>query len=113
MTLTAPSDATLVRIFIGDDDTYGDKPLYDAIVLTARAMGMAGATVTRGILAYGPGSAALGIRLRLSEDAPIIVEIADAEEKIMAFLAAVDGMIDCGLVTLQKVSVIRYGRKAG
>jgi uncharacterized protein len=105
------SDATLLRIFVGYDDVYEDKPLYEQLVLKARAMEMAGATVTRGILAYGPASKELGIILRLSEDAPILVEIVDSDEKIKSFLAAANPMIESGLVTTQKVSVLRYGRK--
>jgi uncharacterized protein len=108
----APCDATLLRIFVGNDDTFDDKPLYDQIVLKARAMEMAGATVTRGILAYGPASRDLQIVLRLSEDLPIVIEIVDTEEKIKEFLPVVEGMIDSGLITTQKVAVVRYGRKA-
>jgi len=109
--MQAPSEATLLRIFVGYDDTFDDRPLYDQIVLKARAMDMAGATVTRGILAYGPASKELEIVLRLSEDAPIVIEVVDSEERIRSFLAAVDHMIESGLVTLQTVSVVRYGRR--
>jgi uncharacterized protein len=108
----ALSEATLLRIFVGYDDAFGDKPLHEQIVLKARALEMAGATVTRGILAYGPASKELRILLRLSEDAPIVIEIVDSEEKIRTFLTAVDHMIESGLVTLQKVSVVRYGRRS-
>lgn len=110
--MRAPCDATLLRIFVGDDDTYDDKPLYDQIVLKARAMEMAGATVIRGVLAFGPASRELQIQLRLSEDLPIVIEIVDTEEKIRQFLPVLDGMLDLGLVTTQKLSVVRYGRKA-
>jgi len=108
----APCEATLLRIFIGDDDAYDNKPLYDQIVLTARAMGMAGATATRGQLAYGPATGEQKVLLRLSEDLPIVIEIIDTEQNVKRFLAAVDPMIGSGLVTLQKVSVVRYGREA-
>ncbi len=107
----APCDATLLRIFVGYDDTFDNKPLYDQIVLKARAMEMAGATVTRGVLAYGPASQELRIVLRLSEDLPIVIDIVDSDEKIKEFLPVLDDMVDSALVTLQKVSVIRYGRK--
>ena len=110
--MKAPLEATLLRIFVGYDDAFDEKPLYDQIVLKARAMEMAGATVTRGILAYGPASKELGIVLRLSEDLPIVIEIVDSEEKVRSFLGAVDPMIESGLVSLQKVSVVRYGRTA-
>jgi len=106
----APCDATLLRIFVGYDDVYDDRPLYDQIVLKARAMELAGATVTRGLLAYGPASKALGIVLRLSEDLPVVIDIVDTEEKIQAFLPVVDAMIENGLVTVQKIGVVRYGR---
>jgi len=107
----APCDATLLRIYVGYDDTFNNMPLYDEIVLKARAMEMAGATVTRGLLGYGPASRELQIVLRLSEDLPIVIDIVDTDEKIREFLPIVDGMVETGLVTLQKVSVIRYGRR--
>lgn len=110
--MNAPCDATLLRIFIGNDDAFDEKPLYDQIVLKARDMGMAGATVTRGLLAYGPASQELRIVLRLSEDLPIVIEIVDTDEKIRAFLPVAEDMIGSGLVITQKVSVIRHGRKA-
>lgn len=109
--MDAPAEATLLRIFVGNDDAFEDRPLYDQLVLKARAMGMAGATATRGVLAYGPASDEHGIALRLSEDAPVVVEIVDSEDKVRAFLAAAEPMIDSGLVTLQKVQVLRYGRR--
>ena len=107
----APCDATLLRIFVGHDDTFNEKPLYDQIVLKARAMEMAGATVTRGLLAYGPASRELRIVLRLSEDLPVVIEIVDTEEKIKEFLPVVEDMVESGLVTVQKVTVVRCGRK--
>ena len=111
--MQAPGEATLLRIFVGDDDTYDDKPLCDEIVLKARAMGLAGATATYGTLAFGPASRELQIVLRLSEDRPVVIEIVDTEDKINAFLPVVDQMIESGLMTLQRVSVVRYGRKQG
>jgi uncharacterized protein len=107
-----PCDATLLRIFIGHDDVYRDKPLYEEIVREARAAGMAGATVTRGLLAFGPGSQEYGILLRLSEDLPVIIEIIDSSEKIDKFLSIVDGMIGSGVVAIQPISVLRYGRRS-
>jgi len=110
--MQVPCDATLLRIYIGYDDVCDDKPLYDQIVLKARAFGMAGTTVTRGILGYGPGSAELGIVLRLSEDLPIVVEIIDTDEKIAAFIPIVQDMVGSGLMLTQKACVLQYGRKA-
>lgn len=108
----APCDATLLRIFIGNDDVFDDKPLYDQIVLKARDMAMAGATVTRGILAFGPGSQEFGVALRFSEDLPIVIDIVDTDEKIRGFLAAVEEMVESALVFTQNVSVAHYGRKS-
>ena len=110
----APCDAIQLRVFVGYDDIFANKPLYDQIVLKARAMGLAGATVTRGLLAFGPASQELQIVLRLSEDLPIIIDIIDiidTEEKIMAFLPTVEDMVGSGLITTQRVSVVQYGRK--
>ena len=78
----------MLRIFIGNDDVFDDKPLYDQIVPKARDMAMAGATVTRDILAFGPGSQVFGVTLRLSEDLPVVIDIVDTDEKIGAFLPA-------------------------
>jgi PII-like signaling protein len=109
--MDAPCDATLLRIFIGNDDVFDDQPLYDQIVLRARDMAMAGATVTRGILAFGPGSQEFGVALRFSEDLPVVIDIVDSDEKIKAFMLAVEGMIESALAFTQRVSVARYGRK--
>ncbi len=109
--MLAPCDATLLRITVGYDDTFENKPLYEQIALKARTMGLAGATVTRGLLSYGPGTHELRIVLRRSEDLPIVIDIVDADEKIEQFLPVVDAMIGSGLVTIQKVRVLRYGRK--
>lgn len=108
----APCDATLLRIFVGNDDAFNDKPLYDQIVIKARDMAMAGATVTRGILAFGPGSQEFGVALRVSEDLPVVIEIVDTDEKIRAFLPAIEDMLESALVLTQKVSVARYGHKS-
>ena len=107
----APCEATLLGIFVGCDDTFDDKILHDQIVLKARAMEMAGATVTRGVLGYGPASRELQIVLRLSEDLPIVIDIIDTDKKIKEFLPVVEDMIDSGLMTVQKVTVMCYGRK--
>lgn len=109
--LSAPCEATLLRIYLGDDDVFEDRPLYDQLVLKARTLGIAGATVTRGVLAYGPATIELESRLRLSEDLPVVLDIIDREENVQAFLAAVDDMLASSVVTVQKVSVLRYGRK--
>lgn len=103
-------DAVLLRIFIGEDDKAGHQPLYEAIVLKAREMGLAGATVLRGPMGFGHSSMLHTTKiLRLSQDLPLIIEIIDAEAAITGFLAAIEPMMGSGLVTLEPVKVIQYG----
>jgi uncharacterized protein len=103
-------DAVLLRIFFGENDKYEGKPLYEAIVLKARGMGLAGATVLRGPMGFGHSSRLHTAKiLRLSEDLPLIIEIVDSEENINTFLPVLDGMMGSGLVTLEKMKVLRYG----
>jgi PII-like signaling protein len=107
-----PKDAVLLRIFIGEGDQYEGAPLYEKIVLKARAAGLAGATVLRGPLGYGKSSHLHTAQiLRLSLDLPMLVEIVDRDEKIQGFLPVLDGMIGGGLVTLEKVQAIMYRGK--
>ena len=104
-----PQDAVLLRIFIGESDQWEHKPLYEAIVLKARELHLAGATVLRGPMGFGKSSRLHTAKiLRLSMDLPLVIEIVDSEEKIQAFLSALDPMIDGGLVTLEKVRVVHY-----
>ena len=104
-----PRQAVLLRIFIGEDDHTGMHPLYEAIVLKARAAHLAGATVLRGPLGFGAASHLHQTHLlRLSQDLPMVIEIVDSEENINAFLPQLDGLIDSGLVTLENVQVLRY-----
>jgi uncharacterized protein len=108
--MQTPKDAISLRIFVGEDDRYEHHPLYEAIVLKAREMHLAGATVLRGPMGYGHSSRLHTAKiLRLSEDLPLVIEIVDAEEKIQAFLPVVDTMMSHGLITLEKVKVYRYG----
>ncbi len=112
VTMQVPRDAVLLRIFFGEDEKAGHVPLYEAIVLKAREMHLAGATVLRGPMGFGKSSRIHTAKiLRLSEDLPIVVEIVDAEDKIDAFLPVLNGMIGSGLVTLEKVKVLQYGGK--
>ena len=105
-----PKDAVLLRIFIGEDDKHEGKPLYEAIVLKARALHLAGATVLRGPMGFGHSSRLHTAKiLRLSEDLPLVIEIVDSEEKIGGFLPVLDAMIGSGLVTMEKVQVLKYG----
>ena len=108
-----PKQALLLRIFIGEDDQFDGSPLHEAIVLKAREMHLAGATVLRGPMGFGASSRLHTTKiLRLSEDLPLVIELVDAEEKINAFLPVLDGMMASGLVTLEKVQVLQYGAKA-
>ena len=104
-----PNDAVLLRIFIGENDRADHLPLYEAIVLKAREMHLAGATVLRGPMGFGKSSRLHTSKIiRLSMDLPLVIEIVDSEEKINEFLPVLDGMIGGGLVTLEKVKVVHY-----
>ena len=103
-------DAMLLRIFIGEDDKADHKPLYEAIVLKAREMHLAGATVLRGPLGFGHSSVLHTTKIvRLSQDLPIVIEIVDFEEKINGFVDAIEGIMGSGLMTLEPVKVVQYG----
>jgi PII-like signaling protein len=102
-------EAKLLRIFIGESDRHGGRPLYEAIVLEARKRGLSGASVFKGFMGFGAHSRIHSAKvLQLSEDLPVMVEIVDTEEKIQDFLPVLDRMVREGLVTLEKVEVIRY-----
>ena len=104
----------LLRVFVGADDRYKGRPLFEAIVLRMREIGLAGATVLRGIEGYGANSRVLRTSrlLRLSEDLPVLVEVVDAEEKIEGAVAVIEEMLEevgCGsMMTLERVEIIRY-----
>lgn len=102
--------ALLLRIFLGEDDHFHGQPLYEAIVRKARELHLAGATVLRGPMGFGHSSRLHTTKiLRLSEDLPFVIEIVDGEQKIRDFLPVLEPMIGSGLVTLEKVQVVRYG----
>src|SRR6185503_13575381 len=104
-----PEDAVSLRIFIGESDRSDHKPLYEAIVLKARELHLAGATVLRGPMGFGKSSRLHTSKIiRLSMDLPLLIEIVDSEEKINAFLPVLDEMMGGGLVTLEKVKVVHY-----
>jgi uncharacterized protein len=108
--MQVPRQAMLLRIFVGEDDRYGHQPLYQAVVLKAREMHLAGATVLRGPMGYGHSSRLHTAKiLRLSEDLPVVVEIVDSEERINGFLPVLDAMMTSGLITLERVAVLQYG----
>lgn len=103
------SEAKLVRIFIGESDKHGGRPLYEVIVESARKHGLAGATVLRGVTGFGAHSRIHTQKvLRLSEDLPIVIEIVDSEERLATFLPELDTLVGEGLITIEKVSVIAY-----
>ena len=104
-----PHEATLLRIFIGESDRWQHHPLYEAIVLKARELHLAGATVLRGPMGFGKSSRLHTAKiLRLSMDLPLVIEIVDSEDKIQSFLPMLNEMMGGGLVTLEKVRVIEY-----
>jgi len=106
-----PKQAVLLRIFIGEDGKLGSAPLYEAIVMKAREMHLAGATVLRGPMGFGASSRLHTTKiLRLSEDLPLVIEIVDSEDKVNAFLPVLDGMMQSGLITMEKVQVLQYGK---
>jgi hypothetical protein len=104
-----PQDGYLLRIFLGESDRWQGQPLYEAIVMKARELHMAGATVLRGPMGFGKNSRLHTTKiLRLSEDLPIVIEIVDAKEKIDELMPHIDQMVQEGLVTLERVQVIKY-----
>jgi uncharacterized protein len=107
------SDAKLLRIFIGEADKFEHKPLYEAILFAARKKGLAGCTVTKGIMSFGASTVVHTAKLiDISQDLPIIIEIVDNEEKISEFVEQVANMLDkagCGgLITIEKALVLKY-----
>ncbi|MHB8527899.1 MAG: DUF190 domain-containing protein [Caulobacteraceae bacterium] len=111
--MDAPQPAVLVRIYTQEGKHDGHRPLHEAIVLKARELGLAGATVLRGPMGYGHSHVIHTAKiLDLSAKLPLVIEIVDGEEKIGTLLAALAGMADIGLVTTEKVEVVRYGAAA-
>lgn len=107
------TEAFLLRIFIGESDRFGGRPLHEVLVEHARKKGLKGATVTRGILGFGANSLIHTSKiLRLSEDLPLIVEIVDTEANLGEYMKEIDPMMSEGLVTLEKVRAVIY-RKDG
>jgi uncharacterized protein len=111
-----PEDALLLRIYLGESDRWQHQPLYEAIVVKARELQLAGATVLRGPMGFGAASRIHTAKiLRLSMDLPMVIEIVDTEEKVKSLLPFLDDMMGGGLVTLEKIKVIHYrhGSKEG
>ncbi len=104
-----PEEGMLLRIFIGESDKYQHKPLYEQIVLKARELNLAGATVFRGIMGFGADSRMHTAKLlRLSEDMPVLIELVDTEEKLNQLLPFLDEVVLEGLITLEKVKIVKY-----
>jgi PII-like signaling protein len=102
-------EGKLLRIFIGESDTWHGRPLYESIVRRVRETGLAGATVVRGIEGFGADSRLHTSRiLRLSEDLPIVIEIVDTPDRIDEVLPLLDEMIGEGMVTLERVEIVAY-----
>lgn len=112
-------ERVLMRIFIGESDRHEGRPLYERLVELFRERGFAGATVVRGIMGFGANAMVHTAKiLRLSMDLPIVVEVVDSEERIQAILPELDGMLEGGLVTMERVRVVVYrphapGRRQG
>ncbi|MFP3914425.1 MAG: DUF190 domain-containing protein [Actinomycetota bacterium] len=107
--MRAGGEARLVRIFVGESDHWEGRPLYEALVHRAREMGLAGATVLRGIEGFGASSVVHTARiLRLSEDLPIVIELVDTPDRIEEFLTVADEMVNEGLVTVERVEIRKY-----
>jgi len=108
--MQVPKDAMLLRIFLGESDKAGHRPLYEEIVLKAREAHLAGATVLRGPMGFGHSSRLHTAKiLRLSDDLPMVIEIVDTEDRIRAFLDQIEPIMGAGLITLERVQVLRYG----
>jgi hypothetical protein len=102
-------EQTLVRIFLGESDRWRGRPLADALVERLREAGFAGATVIRGVSGFGAHSILhTASLLRLSQDLPLIVEVVDTDEKAQQLLPILDEMVHEGLVTMEKVRVVKY-----
>jgi PII-like signaling protein len=102
-------EKVLMRIFTGEQKKYGHKPLYEALVELFRMEGFAGATVLRGVSGFGAHRIYHTQKLlELSVDLPMVIEVVETQEKIDAIMPKVDEMIESGLITLEKVTVIRY-----
>jgi uncharacterized protein len=107
--MSLKGEGKLLRIWIGESDRWDGRPLYEALVRTAREMGLAGATVLRGIEGFGASSVVHTARiLRLSQDLPIVVEIVDRADEIDRFVEVATGMVGEGMMTVERVDVVTY-----
>lgn len=100
-------DAVRLRIYIGEDKRHGDRPLYQAVILKARQLHLAGATVLRATQGFGRSTRMHTVDVLFSQDLPLVVEFIDIEEKINSFLSVLEGLSDIGLLTYEKIQVLR------
>lgn len=104
-----PENGVLMRIFIGELDKFGERPLYEEIVLRARRLNLAGATVFKGVMGFGADSRLHSAKiLRLSDDLPVLIELVDTEENLQKLIPFLDENVTEGLITMEKVKVIKY-----
>lgn len=112
--MKSPREAVLLRIYLGEDDRHDHTPLYEAIVLKARELHLAGATVLRGPIGFGRSSHIHTAKiLRLAENLPVVIEIIDSQDSIDRLLPVLDTMMTGGIVTMEKVRVLEYGDAKG
>jgi PII-like signaling protein len=104
-----PRESSLLRVIVGESEKFEGRPVYEALVIKARELNMAGATVTRGIMGYGKTSRIHTAKiLEMSEDLPMIIEVVDTEDKLMNFIPVLEKMIRGGIITMEKAKVIHY-----
>ncbi len=103
--MTGSPPYTRLRIYLGEEKRHGERPLYEAIVLKARQLHLAGATVVRGTLGYGRSTRLHSLQVLFSEDMPVVIEIVDGAQQIAAFVPLLRGFRDIGLVTCEPVEV--------
>lgn len=107
-----PEDAVCLKLYVGETDRHLHQPLYEAIVMKARELQLAGATVTRGVMGFGASSRIHSAKvISLSMDLPFIIEIVDSETKINEFLPVLSEMMNGGLATIEKLRVVHYRPK--
>lgn len=107
--MAQPENATLLRVYVGENDRFEHRPLFEAIVLRAHEHGLAGATALRGLVGYGPSSLVNSANNpRLSDDLPVVIEIVDADDRIEDFLSVLDEMMPSVLATIETVRIVRY-----
>jgi len=108
-----PRESALLRIIVGESEKFEGRPAYEAIVMKARELNMAGATVTRGIMGYGKTSRIHSAKvLEMSGDLPMVIEIVDIEDKLDNFIPLLEKMMKGGLITMEKAKVIHYKHEA-